>query len=53
MKEEGCASLATALRLNPSHLKDLDLSSNSPGDPGMNLRFAVLVDPCCKLEILT
>ncbi|XP_045553077.1 NACHT, LRR and PYD domains-containing protein 12 isoform X3 [Salmo salar] len=53
MTEEGCASLATALRLNPSHLKDLDLSSNSPGDPGMNLRFAVLVDPCCKLEILT
>ncbi|XP_064807886.1 NACHT, LRR and PYD domains-containing protein 3-like isoform X1 [Oncorhynchus masou masou] len=53
MTEEGCASLATELRLNPSHLKDLDLSSNSPGDPGMNLLFAVLVDPCCKLEILT
>ncbi|XP_029552312.1 NACHT, LRR and PYD domains-containing protein 12 isoform X2 [Salmo trutta] len=53
MTEEGCASLATALRLNPSHLKDLDLSFNSPGDPGMNLLFAVLVDPCCKLEILT
>lgn len=52
MTEEGCASLATELRLNPSHLKYLDLSSNSPGDPGMNLLFAVLVDPCCKLEIL-
>ncbi|XP_041693441.2 NACHT, LRR and PYD domains-containing protein 12 isoform X1 [Coregonus clupeaformis] len=53
MAEEGCASLATALRSNPSHLRELDLSLNSPGDSGMNLLFAVLEVPCCKLDILS
>ncbi|XP_038873506.1 NACHT, LRR and PYD domains-containing protein 12-like isoform X3 [Salvelinus namaycush] len=53
MAEEGCASLATALRSNPSHLRELDLSLNSPGDFGMNLLFAMLEVPCCKLDILS
>uniref|UniRef100_A0A3B5PVQ3 NACHT domain-containing protein n=1 Tax=Xiphophorus maculatus TaxID=8083 RepID=A0A3B5PVQ3_XIPMA len=34
VSEEGCASLASALTSNPSHLKELDLSYNHPGDSG-------------------
>uniref|UniRef100_A0A8C2K355 Uncharacterized protein n=1 Tax=Cyprinus carpio TaxID=7962 RepID=A0A8C2K355_CYPCA len=30
--EEGCAALASALSSNPSHLRELDLSYNHPGD---------------------
>uniref|UniRef100_A0A3B4V5U6 B30.2/SPRY domain-containing protein n=1 Tax=Seriola dumerili TaxID=41447 RepID=A0A3B4V5U6_SERDU len=35
--EEGCASLASALSSNPSHLRELDLSYNHPGDSGLKL----------------
>ncbi|XP_072562997.1 NLR family CARD domain-containing protein 3-like [Paramormyrops kingsleyae] len=48
--EEGCSSLASALRSNPSHLRELDLSYNHPGDSGMKLLSAVLEDPSSKLE---
>ncbi|XP_072567254.1 NACHT, LRR and PYD domains-containing protein 1a allele 5-like isoform X5 [Paramormyrops kingsleyae] len=50
--EEGCSSLASALRSNPSHLRELDLSYNHPGDSGVKLLSAVLKDPSCKLEKL-
>ncbi|XP_048853237.1 stonustoxin subunit beta-like [Brienomyrus brachyistius] len=50
--EEGCSSLASALRSNPSHLRELDLSYNHPGDSGLKLLSAVLEDPSCKLEKL-
>ncbi|XP_048857399.1 NACHT, LRR and PYD domains-containing protein 12-like [Brienomyrus brachyistius] len=50
--EEGCSSLASALRLNPSHLRELDLSCNHPGDSKVKLLSAVLEDPSCKLEKL-
>nr|XP_023655662.1 ribonuclease inhibitor-like [Paramormyrops kingsleyae] len=50
--EEGCFSLASALRLNPTHLRELDLSYNHPGDSGVKLLSAVLEDPSCKLEKL-
>ncbi|KAL1250733.1 hypothetical protein QQF64_018529, partial [Cirrhinus molitorella] len=52
IEEEGCAALISALRSNPSHLRELDLSRNKPGDSGVNLLCALLEDPHCKLEKL-
>ncbi|TWW59914.1 hypothetical protein D4764_05G0000040 [Takifugu flavidus] len=49
---EGCSSLASALRSNPTHLKELDLSFNHPGDVGTKLLSAVLEDPKLSLEVL-
>ncbi|XP_055798525.1 NLR family CARD domain-containing protein 3-like [Salvelinus fontinalis] len=50
--EEVCASLVSALRSNPSHLRELDLSYNHPGDSGVRLLSAGLEDPHCRLEKL-
>uniref|UniRef100_A0A8K9WZM1 B30.2/SPRY domain-containing protein n=1 Tax=Oncorhynchus mykiss TaxID=8022 RepID=A0A8K9WZM1_ONCMY len=50
--EEGCASLVSVLRSNPSHLRELDLSYNHPGDSGVRLLSAWLEDPHCRLEKL-
>ncbi|XP_048016260.1 NACHT, LRR and PYD domains-containing protein 3-like [Megalobrama amblycephala] len=49
---EGCAALTSALRSNPSHLKDLDLSVNKLGNSAVKILSAVLEDPHCKLETL-
>uniref|UniRef100_A0A8C7L9Y8 NACHT, LRR and PYD domains-containing protein 12-like n=1 Tax=Oncorhynchus kisutch TaxID=8019 RepID=A0A8C7L9Y8_ONCKI len=51
--EEGCASLVSALRSNPSHLRELDLSYNHPGDSGVRILSAGLEDPRCRLEKLS
>uniref|UniRef100_A0A3B3VKZ4 Uncharacterized protein n=1 Tax=Poecilia latipinna TaxID=48699 RepID=A0A3B3VKZ4_9TELE len=48
--EEGCAALASALTVNPSHLKELDLSYNNPGDSGMKSLTALLKNPSFKLD---
>uniref|UniRef100_A0A3Q3EBY7 NACHT domain-containing protein n=1 Tax=Labrus bergylta TaxID=56723 RepID=A0A3Q3EBY7_9LABR len=48
--EEGCASLASAL--SSSHLRELDLSYNHPGERGEKLLAAGLEDPHCRLETL-
>ncbi|XP_045060998.1 NLR family CARD domain-containing protein 3-like isoform X2 [Coregonus clupeaformis] len=50
--EEGCASLVSALRSNPSHLKELDLRGNTPGDSGVKLLSSVREDPLYTLETL-
>ncbi|XP_056250402.1 protein NLRC3-like [Seriola aureovittata] len=50
--EEGCTSLASALSSNPSHLRELDLSYNHPGDSGVRLLSAGLEDPDEGLDTL-
>ncbi|KAL6481133.1 hypothetical protein MHYP_G00092130 [Metynnis hypsauchen] len=50
--EEGCFSLASSLSANPSHLKELDLTYNHPGDKGVKLLSARLEDPNCTLDTL-
>uniref|UniRef100_A0A8C4GMI5 NACHT domain-containing protein n=1 Tax=Dicentrarchus labrax TaxID=13489 RepID=A0A8C4GMI5_DICLA len=49
--EEGCASLVSALSSNPSHLRELDLSYNHPGDSAIKLS-AALEDPHWRLDTL-
>ncbi|XP_068197976.1 protein NLRC3-like [Antennarius striatus] len=50
--KEGCMCLVSALRSNPSHLRELDLSYNHPGDSGMAMLSVILDDPNWRLETL-
>ncbi|PWA32149.1 hypothetical protein CCH79_00013368 [Gambusia affinis] len=50
--EEGCLVLSAALTFNPSHLRELDLSYNHPGNTGVEVLSAHLQDPGCTLENL-
>lgn len=50
MKEEGYAALAESSKC--SHLRELDLRGNDPGETGVKLLFALLEDPFCKMEKL-
>ncbi|XP_038583402.1 NLR family CARD domain-containing protein 3-like [Micropterus salmoides] len=50
--EDGCAHLVSALRSNPSHVRELDLSYNHPGDSSVKLLSAGLEDPHWRLDTL-
>ncbi|XP_047451831.1 NACHT, LRR and PYD domains-containing protein 3-like isoform X2 [Mugil cephalus] len=50
--ETGCGHLASALHSNPSHLIELDLSYNHPGDSGEKLLCELRNNPQYKLSKL-
>ncbi|XDV23182.1 hypothetical protein PO909_027873 [Leuciscus waleckii] len=52
IKEEGYKALASALRSNPSHLIELDLTGNDPGQTGVKELNDLLQDPNCQLKTL-
>ncbi|XP_077071165.1 uncharacterized protein LOC143723099 isoform X3 [Siphateles boraxobius] len=52
ISDGGCADLSSALRSNPSHLRELDLSENNITESEMKQLSALLEHPQCKLEKL-
>ncbi|XP_058243307.1 uncharacterized protein LOC131351769 [Hemibagrus wyckioides] len=52
LSEDDCTAVVSALRTNPSHLKELDLSHNTTGDTGMKQISDLLQNSNCTLETL-
>ncbi|XP_050927244.1 NACHT, LRR and PYD domains-containing protein 12 isoform X3 [Lates calcarifer] len=52
LSESCCAHLASAIKSNPSHMRELDLSKNKLKDLGVNRLCAALGNPQCQLKTL-
>ncbi|XP_075328276.1 NLR family CARD domain-containing protein 3-like isoform X6 [Odontesthes bonariensis] len=52
LSESDCEVVASALKSNPSHLKQLDLSNNNLSDPAVKHLSAGLESPNCRLKTL-